>query len=321
MKRSSTVRHVGVMERLLLLRQLVAFREMTDAELTIIANNVEEVDFEPGEVIVRQGNRTDRITVVVEGVVQVLVDGVLAPQFAEMRIDLGSLNMLARYNARFQIEARSHLRTLVIEYERLMEVMEDNFVVFSKVLSGLAREAIDIYCSLDIDFRAPERARETPAWLAVGDRQLDIVERILALRQVPTFARSSLAAVALYANRLEEVRFPAGTKLWAESEPCNHYLHVLDGVVRGQIGEKTTSLLFSSPSMPGFFSAITETGDRWYTATADTDVVALKADRNALPDVLEDNFEMAGLFLTLIARRLVRFLTQRVQLRASHKQP
>ena len=170
MKRSSTVRHVGVMERLLLLRQLVAFREMTDAELTIIANNVEEFDFEPGEVIVRQGNRTDRITVVVEGSVQVLVDGVLAPQFEEMRVDLGSLIMLARYNARFQIEARSHLRTLVIEYDRLMEVMEDNFVVFSKVLSGLSRAAIDIYCSLDIDFRAPERARETPEWLS-GSKQ------------------------------------------------------------------------------------------------------------------------------------------------------
>ena len=316
MKRSSTERHVGVMERMLLLRQMVAFQEMTDSELTIIANNVDEVEFEPGEVIVRQGNRTDRITVVVEGTVQILTGGVLAPQLEEMRVDLGSLNMLSRYSARFQIEARSHLRTLVIEYERLMEVMEDNFVVFSKVLSGLARAAIDIYCSLDVDFRAPERPRETPEWVTVGERQLDIVERILALRQVPTFARSSLDAVALYANRLEEVRFPAGTMLWAESEPCDHYLHVLAGGVRGQIDGKHTSLLFSSPSMPGFFSAITESGDRWYTAVADTDVVALKADRNALPDVLEDNFEMAGLFLTLIARRLVRFLTQRAQRKA-----
>lgn len=316
MKRSSTEHHVGVMERLMLLRQMVAFQEMTDSELTIIANNVEEVEFEPGEVIVRQGNRTDRITVVVEGTLQFLVNGVLAPQLEEMRVDLSSLNMLARYNARFQIEARSNLRTLVIEYERLMEVMEDNFVVFSKVLSGLARAAIDSYCSLDIDFRAPEQPRETPSWITVNERKLDVVERILSLRQVPTFARSSLDAVSLYASRLEEVRYPAGTVLWTEAEPCDHYIHVLDGVVKGQIGGKDTVLVFSSPSMPGFFTAMTESGDRWYTAVAAKDVVALKADRNALPDVLEDNFEMAGLFLTLIARRLVRFLTQRAQSKA-----
>jgi len=318
MKRSLTERHVGLMERLLRLRQLVAFQEMTDTELTVIANNVDEVDFEPGAVIVRQGNRIDRLTVVVEGSIDVLIGGTPATHLDELRVDLGSLTMLARYNARFQIEATSPLRTLVIEYERLMEVMEDNFNVFSKVLGGLAQHAIDIYCLLNIDFRAPEKTRQTPEWIAVGDRQMDIVERILVLRQVPTFARSSLAAVALYANLLEDVRFPAGTVLWSESEPCYHYLHVVRGTVRGQISDKTTSLLFGSPAMPGFFSAITETGDHWYTAVADTDVVALKADRNALPDVLEDNVEMAGLFLTLIARRLVRFLEIRAHHRANH---
>ena len=302
--------HVSMMERLLRLRALPAFSKMTDAELSVIAHHVEEVDFEPGDILIREGNLVQHTLAILEGEVEVLRGGVVITP-SSRKNGVGSLNMIARYHAEHQIRAVTHLRALAIKYDRLLELMEDTFTILTHLLNVLADATVETYCEMDVDFHAPDRLRPKPSWLRIDGRPLDLVERILSIRQIPAFARSSLDSVSHYAGMLEQIQFPAGTVLWEEGSPCYHYLHVVDGVVRGNRQGADGVLRFSTPSMPGFFGAISDRHDRWYTAVAETDLIALRADREVLPDILEDNFEMASLFVTLVARRLVRFLKQR----------
>ena len=63
--------------------------------------------------------------------------------------------------------------------------------------------------------------------------------------------------------------------------------------------------------MPGLFGVLAGLEHRWHTATAETDVVALRVDREVILNLLEDDFEMAARCLTLSARRLIRFLALR----------
>ena len=304
--------HVSMMERLLRLRALPAFVKMTDAELSVIAHHAKEVYFSPGEDLIREGNLVQHTLAILEGEVEVLRGGVVTVPRTRKN-GLGSLNMLARYHAEHQVRAVTHLRALAIKYDRLLELMEDTFTILTHILNVLADATVETYCEMDIDFHAPDRLRPKPSWLRIDGRPLDLVERILSIRQIPAFARSSLDSVSHYAGALEQIQVPAGTVIWAEGDPCFHYLHVVDGVVRGHRKQGEGILRFSTPSMPGFFGAISDRDDRWYTAMAETDLIALRADREVLPDILEDNFEMASLFLTLVARRLVRFLKQRDQ--------
>ena len=72
-------------------------------------------------------------------------------------------------------------------------------------------------------------------------------------------------------------------------------------------------MTYGPPGMPGFVGALADI-PRWNRVEAISPVVALTADREILPDVLEDNVEMAKHFLSAIARRLTGLLELREQM-------
>ena len=200
---------------------------------------------------------------------------------------------------------------LVLERDRIFDLMEDDFAVLAHVLRFVAGEIIETYLKLDGDYQAPEKIWPIPLHLQVEGRDLDLVERILAIRQVPAFGRSSLDSVARYARLLKEVHVPAGEVLWREGDPCRNYLHVVRGQFRGERRGGCGLLTYGPPSMPGLFGVLSGRERRWYTATVETPIVALQVDRELILDLLEDDFEMAAFCLKLSARRLIRFLSLR----------
>jgi CRP-like cAMP-binding protein len=298
------------LERMLTLRSLPAFKGLAEADLASVAAQAQERSVASGTVLLREGDRMSRTVVVVEGRVRIERDGAVVAR-SERRVGVGILGMVADVRAASTVVADTASRLLVLERDRVLDLMEDDFAVLAHVLRFIAEEIISTYQRLDVDYQAPEKFWAIPAHLQVEGRDLDLVERILAIRQVPAFGRSSLDSVARYARLLEEVHLPEGAVLWREGEPCRTYLHVVQGELRGVRDKGRGVLRYGPPSMPGLFGVLSGRERRWYTAIAKTPIVALQVDRELILDLLEDDYEMAAFCLKLSARRLIRFLALR----------
>ncbi len=297
-------------EHMLVLRTVPAFAGLADDDLAVVAGAVTERIVNAGTVLLAEGQRISRTVVVADGRVRMEAGGQVVAR-SERRAGVGILGMLAGYRSERSVVADARSRVLVLERERLMDAMEEDFAVLAHVMRYVADSIVRTYVGLDIDFRSPSEHRPPPAHLQVTGRDLDLVERILAVRQVPAFGRSSLDSVARYARLLEQRFIPAGSRLWAEGDPCETYLHIVSGRMRGERRGGTGVLDYGPPTMPGLFGVLSGRETRWYSATAETDLVVLRVGREVILDLLEDDFEMASLCLKLSARRLIRFLTLR----------
>lgn len=300
---------LGLVERMLVLRSLPAFKQLADDELAAVANLVTERVFQAGETLLRQGEPVDVTHVVVDGRVEILDAGVQVA-VSERRIGIGSLLMLSRTHAHRTVRATRDTLVLELHTHRLRDLLEEHYALLDSLIRFIARETIDTFQGGAFDVCVPEVARPQPVFLPSLERDLDLVERILVIRQVPAFRRSSMDAVAQYAKLLEQTVLPQGEVLWELGEDCYHYYHMVHGSVRCEGGEGRGGLTYSMPGMPGFVGALADQ-PRWNRAVAASDVVALRVDREVLPDVLEDNFEMALNFLAAASRRLIQFLAMR----------
>jgi CRP-like cAMP-binding protein len=300
---------LGPVERMLVLRSLPALAQLPDEDLAVVASQVSERVFKRGEILLRQGEPVEITHVVVEGRVEIVEHGTVVAS-SERRIGIGVLAMLGNVHARRSVRAQTDTLVLELHQHRLRDVLEDHYSILGSFIEFVARETIDTYLKLKMDLRIPLTNRPMPVSLPSVQRDLDMVERILVIRQVPAFKRGSLDAVAQYARLLEQIYIPKGEVLWRQGEDCFHYLHMVHGTARCTRDGEQGTLHYSAPGMPGFFGALART-TRWNTAIAETDLVALRADREILPDVLEDNFEMARNFLSAAARRLIQFLELR----------
>lgn len=305
-----TIENAQTLERMLALRALPAFAGLDDRGMAAVARHCSERIAAPGEIILSEGAPMDRTVVVVDGRVRVEAEGRIVAR-SDRRIGVGILGMLAGSRSERAVVADTRSRLLVVEHDRLSSLMAEDFSILAHVLRVLAREIIATYIKLDRDYAAPERPRPLPPHLDVGDRELHLVERVLAVREVPAFGLSSLDSINRYAKLLEQRRVEPGEVLWREGEPCSTYLHIVGGQVRCMREASGAVLRYGPPAMPGLFGVLSGREHRWYTATAETPVHVLRVDREIIFDLLEDDFEMAARCLRLSARRLIRFLEMR----------
>ena len=300
---------LGLVERMLVLRSLPALAQLPEEDLAVVANQASERVFRQGEMLLRQGEPVEVTHVVVEGRVEILEDGRRIAS-SERRIGIGSLAMLSNVHAKRSVKAQQDTLVLELHQHHMRDLFEEHYSILGSFIEFVAQETIDTFLGLEMDLKMPLTDRPMPVSLPSLQRDLDMVERILVIRQVPSFRRGSLDAVAQYAKLLDQIYIPKGEVIWRQGEDCFHYLHMVHGTARCSRDGEPSTLWFSAPSMPGFFGALARV-PRWNTAVAETDLVALRADREILPDVLEDNFEMARNFLSAAARRLIQFLELR----------
>lgn len=299
----------NLLERMLVLRALPAFSKLEEDSLAGIARRAQEQVLEAGTVLQRAGHAVRRVWVVVEGRLRV-EDEAHRVTRSEGRVGFGILRMVAEAPAPHTVVVDTRSRLLMLEQDSLRDLMDEDFTVLAHVLRFLSDEIVETYEALDVDYEAPEVPRPVPEQLQ-QERPLDLVERLLAIRQVPAFGRSSLDSVARYASLLEERCVPAGQRLWTEGEAGSAYVHLVSGTLLGRREQGQGRLVFHSPTMPGLFGVLSTREHRWYTATAETDLVLLEVDRETLLDLLEDDSEMASFCLKRTARRLLGFLSLR----------
>ena len=222
---------------------------------------------------------------------------------------VGGAAMFAREPEGLSAVAETDTLALELEADATLEIFEDHFPILHHVIREVCRWLLDLVGRLPSARYGDIFPRFEAPLAPAGD--LDIVERILFLRQVSPFAQSSINALAELSRGMAEVSFPAGTRLWDEGDASGTVLLLVSGTIactaRG--GE---AVFTTGPGAPlGAVESMAERA-RWYTATTETKVTALQGSVEGLIDIFEDNFDMAMDYLALMARAQTRLLELRV---------
>jgi CRP-like cAMP-binding protein len=299
---------VGTVERILSLKRIPILSGLAPEDLAVVAEHGRERFFPKGTALLREGEPIPALFAVLDGRVHMSRKGRVLGHVGSAGF-VGGAGMFARDPDGLSAVAETDTLALEVEADAALEIFEDHFPILHHVLREVCRWLLDLVARLP-----SERYRDIfPAFevtrAPTGD--LDLVERILFLRQVSPFARSSINALAELSRGMAEVAFPPGTRLWDEGEAAGTVLLTVSGTVactaRGGDAVFTTG-----PGAPmGAVESMAER-PRWYTATTETKVTALQGSVEGLIDVFEDNFEMAMDYLAVMARAQIRLLELRV---------
>jgi CRP-like cAMP-binding protein len=284
------------MERLLHLRTLPILGTLDPVDLGLVADQTQTRVFEKGEALLRQGEAIAAVHVVIEGRVRLQRGGQLLGH-ATHGAGVGGLGFLARDPNGVDAVAETEVLALELEGDTLDEILEDRFPILQQALRGASRGLIDLW------HEAPREclASQPPMRAAAFDGPLDLVQRMLFLRDSLPFVRQSASALADLARNLVELRFEAGTLLWRRGDPGRQVQLLVDGRV-SCAAPIEDFLLRPQPGFPlGGLDAVAGV-PRWYDAVCEGPVVTLSGDVEVLFDVFEDNPHVALAYLAQIAR-------------------
>jgi CRP-like cAMP-binding protein len=298
---------VGLVERILYLKKLPALAGLPTSDLAAIAELQVDRPFRAGEVLLESGQEARGVYFVLEGEIDCHRRGRFAGRVGPGG-GLGGLVLFAQDKEGVQAVAATAGRILELDGEALLDVLEDRFRVLHHVLRGTCRQLLDLVIRSKV---APFLTLDPVAPAKDATKDLDLVERILFLRSMVPFKRSSINALAELSRSTTQVDFPAGTVLWKTGEVGSTAYFVLDGCVAGRVGESGVPFR-AGPGTPLGASEMMAELPRWYDATAETGVTALSASTEALLDVLEDNYEMARDYLALWAQAVLAIIETRL---------
>jgi CRP-like cAMP-binding protein len=295
-------RLVPALERMLHIKRIPMLAGLANPDVATIAEVVRERVFRRGAVVFREGERVGSVHFVVRGLLGTFRQGLKVAEVGP-GAGVGALALFARDPLGSQVVAESETLTLELDADAVWEVLEDRFPILHHILRETSRRAIDLLARFRLDPTAG--IPECPLEPRDSD-DIDLVDRILFLRRMSVFERSSISALAELGRAMAQVRFEAGTALWQEGEPSPNVYLVRRGFVRAR---SAGGLAFRAG--PGFaLGALEALGDvpRWHEAVTETPVVALQGHVGVLVDVFEDNFEMAMDYLAVIAQSTLRVL-------------
>jgi CRP-like cAMP-binding protein len=286
---------VSQIQRLLYLKRSPLLGTLPPPELALVADSMRERSFPKGAALSREGEPLPGLHFVTEGRVHLRRHGVDLGH-AGPGDGIGGLGILARDPVGLSALAETETHTLVVDTDTIREIFEDNFTILRHILRQTCRALVAVIEKL------PPGTPLGPPFrpFSVPRRDLDLVDRIMLLRETTVFARASINALAELSRNMAEAHFPDGTELWRQGEPASNLLLVVDGEVRCQTAAGH-QLRMGPGSAVGSVEAVS--GDpRWFTASAVGPLAALVCDPEALFDVFEDNEEMALEYLAVIAR-------------------
>lgn len=129
------------------------------------------------------------------------------------------------------------------------------------------------------------------------------LERVLHLKAIPAFRGLQHDALAALAEAAREHFFPRGSLIYDEMAPIGSIHHVLDGRVRLTRGDE--EIMNAGPGTPLGALAVLARAPMAVRGTAETDLVTLEIDSEALLEVCDDHFSVVHCLLRYIARWIV----------------
>jgi CRP/FNR family cyclic AMP-dependent transcriptional regulator len=292
-------RTIGHVERILSLHKLPVLGTLPSTELGQIAEIARERSFPKGAVLFREGEPVQAVQVVVEGAVNIHRKGHLVGH-AGPGSAVGGIGVLARDEEGIHAVAEADTLTLEIGADALFELMEDQFSVFHHVLREVCLLMIGVVSRFPA---ALEQLPPAAASTTRGTGDLDLVGRIMFLRESEFFARAPINALAELSRGMAEVRFEAGQTIWTVGEASGWVLVMLDGSLSCTTANGYRFRL--GPGTPPGALEATADAPRWYTGVAETPILALHGRMEWVLDLFEDNFEMGADYLAVLARRLL----------------
>ncbi len=282
------LRFVSPRDRVLFLRTLPAFEGVSTSDLMLIAQHHKEVHFRRGDVLFEAGTPIETAYMLVDGKVKLKRDGeeigtIEAPAPLAFVGILGGLEGMPG-----EVRAASDVLALALSKEAIMHIWEENFNILANSLRLAAMRLWE------------ERGR----WPYSRDREVEVeagtypeerftlVDLIQWQRNFGPFEGVNLEAVAEVTRHQREVRYPPDTTLWREGDPSGFYLRIAYGIVDlEQKGRDQPGSIGHDWSI-GFMEGVAQM-PRGYTATARTEVVAVRSEMETLLSIFEDQFELA----------------------------
>jgi CRP-like cAMP-binding protein len=284
------------MERLLHLRKLPVLGSLSPGDLGLIAEQAGTRFFRRGHELLREGEPIGAVHIIVEGRVR-MRRGSHDLGHATPGAGVGGLGFLARDETGISALAETDLITLEIDGDTLDEILEDRFSILQHLLRETSRRLIDLWHQAPREALAAQVRMSAPGF----EGELDLVERMLFLRESLPFVRASASALADLARNLVELQFAPGTVLWRRGEPARQ----VQLLVKGRVSCSAPIPGFVLEPVPGFpiggLDAVAGV-PRWYEAVCDGPVVTLSGDIEMLFDLFEDNAGVALAYLAQIAR-------------------
>jgi CRP-like cAMP-binding protein len=290
---------IGRIERIHALRSMFGTSGPSTQALAALAQHITPVRIAKGTQLAREGSLLGIVYLIVEGKIVASRNGHSWGEFAAPG-SIGFLPALAGGMQGIDCVAEEDTIALALRSEDMLEVLEDHFDLLLGAMRGFARSAIELRRQLMPHAGFNNEVRESTECPA---QPLDLVERILRLRQTFTLQRSFVAEIAEIARAAQEIRYNAGTKLWSVGDQADQAVILLCGVIECESADgavfrfgpgDTVGNLDTMANMP-----------RWFDAVASEYVVALVLHREVMVDVLEDHTELAFDFLRMFSAGLV----------------
>lgn len=282
---SANARFVGPLERILYLRSLPSVGEATTEDLASIAEYLEERTFRQGQALIPKDRPVESIHFVVSGMVRTA--------FRERTIDIveppesvGFIGFLSRQPSGYEAVAEVDTRTLAIDTDAFVGILEDRFTLMYGGIRQLATRLLEANKS---SFEATEPPPD------VGDSPstpLDLVERLAWMSERGVFTNSNLDAVMAVARRQVERRWPAGARIWNEGDLSDYGFAIRHGRVRCWSNAEDRRFTCDVGFGLGFLEAFSGI-PRLVNAEAETEVVGLVDQISTIVDILEDNSDLA----------------------------
>jgi CRP-like cAMP-binding protein len=288
--RDSREHDPAVLRRLLLLRQFPLFAGVDLAELVVIAENVVESTFMPGEQVAPAQTRLRCIQLVVDGRVELAGD---PPRVWTSRQPLGLTEVLAERSLPAPAVATAETHTLELEGVDLFEILEENFGLLTAVLRMLATRA------LDLGAYPPAAAPPVlPTHALFG-----LVERMIVIRAQVPFLATRMQPLTMLAHAAREVTWLPGEVVVTEGEPTRDVYMLVQGALEAtgaggeRVGLRAGAAIGALEVLAARPSAAT------LVASVATRAVALSG--TAIFDVLEDHCELGLATVVTLASALL----------------
>jgi PPM family protein phosphatase len=158
-------RRVQVTQNLQTLRHIALFMDLGDADIVRVFNKFKAFTYAPGEVVIREGDNTDSMFVIVEGDVEIERGGKIIARLTR-GAHFGEMGLLNQRPRSATVTVTSAAQALVLERAAFNEVLREDTSLAAKLLYKLAQI---LSLRLDESFQADpsEQARRKTAELGV----------------------------------------------------------------------------------------------------------------------------------------------------------
>jgi CRP-like cAMP-binding protein len=309
-------------DRAQILQRELFFRVLTTAKPPVavaraLAQSIEDVYFEPGEVIFERGADPDAIFFLVDGEVSLEAPDEDPWTFTRGGV-VGILDVnLERPRAR-TATARGRVHAMRLLGEDWLEILEDNF---EYALGARRAVAIDLH-KVVLELAPSGGFEDPPAHDGVDAvPDMNAVARLVVLRGTEGFSSASVQALASLASVAEVIDFAAGDRVFDHGDAPPAVFVVASGVVDVERGEDPiVRAAFGAGTVLGGASSFGGVLSQ-YRAVSRTTSTLLSIKFTDLDDVAEDHFDVTRSITKRLGVERERLMRIRSRGRASNLPP